>query len=60
MKRYVVIFEDSAQADVRKSYDWGCRVCGKREAHQLRTAALKQLGVIRKAFLTKPPSVVTG
>lgn len=22
MKRYAVIFEDSAQADVRKSYDW--------------------------------------
>ena len=34
MKRYVVIFEDSAQADVRKSYDWGCRAWGKREAHQ--------------------------
>jgi plasmid stabilization system protein ParE len=45
MKRYVVIFEDSAQADVRKSYDWGCRARGKHEAQQwarqLRTAALK-------------------
>jgi len=34
MKRYLVIFEDSAQADVRKSYDWGCRAWGKREAQQ--------------------------
>src|SRR6266550_1508859 len=58
MKRYVVIFEDSAQADVRKSYDWGCRAWGKREAQQwarqLRTAALKQLGVIPKAFPLAP------
>jgi hypothetical protein len=23
MKRYAVIFEESAQADVRESYDWG-------------------------------------
>ena len=34
MKGYAVIFEDSAQADVRESYDWGCRVWGKREAQQ--------------------------
>ena len=58
MKRYVVIFEDSAQADVRESYDWGCRAWGKREAQQwvrqMRTAALKQLGVIPKAFPPAP------
>ncbi|HEY3042071.1 MAG TPA: type II toxin-antitoxin system RelE/ParE family toxin [Pyrinomonadaceae bacterium] len=58
MKRYVVIFEDSAQADVRKSYDWGCRARGKREAQQwarqLRTAVFKQLGVIPKAFPLAP------
>jgi len=58
MKRYVVIFEDSAQADVRESYDWGCRAWGKREAQQwvrqMRTAALKQLGVIPKAFPLAP------
>ena len=58
MKRYVVIFEDSAQADVRDSYDWGCRAWGKREAQQwvrqMRTAALKQLGVIPKAFPLAP------
>jgi hypothetical protein len=30
MKRYAVVFEESAQADVRESYDWGCRVWGKR------------------------------
>ncbi len=58
MKRFVVIFEDSAQADVRKSYNWGGRAWGKREAQQwarqLRTAALKQLGVIPKAFPLAP------
>ncbi len=58
MKRYVVLFEDSAQADVRKSYDWGCRVWGKRDAqqwaHQLRNAAIKRLGVIPKAFPIAP------
>jgi plasmid stabilization system protein ParE len=58
MKRYAVIFEDSAQADVRESYDWGCRVWGKREAHQwarqLRTAVSKQLRVIPKGFPLAP------
>ena|SRR5712691_10485159 len=58
MKRFFVIFEDSAQADVRESYDWGCRVWGKREAQhwtrQLRTAAFKQLGVVPKAFPLAP------
>lgn len=33
MKRYAVVFEVSAQADVRGSYDCGCRVWGKKEAH---------------------------
>ena len=28
MSRYKVIIEDSAQADVQDSYDWGCRVWG--------------------------------
>jgi plasmid stabilization system protein ParE len=58
MKRYVVIFEDSAQADVRESYEWGSRVWGKREAQQwarqLRTAVLEQLGVVPKAFPLAP------
>ena len=31
MKRYDVVFEESAQADVRGSYDWGCRVWGKKK-----------------------------
>ena len=46
MKRYRVIFEESAQQDVRESYDWGCRAWGKRKAQQwarqLRTAVLKR------------------
>ena len=59
MKRYAVIFEDSAQADVRESYDWGCRVWGsKREAQQwvrqLRTAVSKQLRVLPKGFPLAP------
>ncbi len=61
MKRFFVIFEDSAQADVRESYDWGCRAWGKREAQhwvrQLRTAAFKQLGVVPKAFPLAPKTM---
>ncbi len=29
MKRYAIIFEDSAQVDVRESYDWGRRTWGQ-------------------------------
>jgi len=58
MKRYVVIFEDSAQTDVRRSYDWGCRVWGRRKAQQwarqFRTAVLKQLAVVPKGFPLAP------
>lgn len=54
MKRYAVVLEESAQADVRESYDWGCRTWGKHEAQQwareLRTAVFKQLGIVPKAF----------
>ena len=58
MKRYAVVFEDSAQADVRESYAWGCRAWGKRAAQQwareLRAAVFKQLGVVPKAFSLAP------
>ena len=58
MKHYVVIFEDSAQTNVRESFDWGCRARGKREAQQwvrhLRTAVFKQLRVLPKAFPLAP------
>jgi plasmid stabilization system protein ParE len=54
MKRYAVVFEESAQADVHKSYEWGCRVWGKSQAQQwvrqLRTAVSKQLTVVPKGF----------
>jgi len=50
MKRYVVIFEDSAQANMRESFEWGCRAWGKSEARQwarqLLTAVFEQLGVV--------------
>ena len=58
MKRYAVVFEESAQADVRDSYEWGCRVWGKREAQQwvrqLRTAVSLQLAIVPKGFALAP------
>src|ERR1700682_5927255 len=58
MKRYVVVFEESAQADVRGSYDWGCRVWGKRQAQrwarQLRSAVLEQLRAVPNGFPLAP------
>jgi len=58
MNRYVVVFEDSAQANVRDSFDWGCRAWGKREAQQwareFRTAVSKQLSVAPNAFPLAP------
>jgi plasmid stabilization system protein ParE len=58
MKRYVVIFEKSAQENVRESYDWGCRVWGKKEAQQwvrdLRRAILRQLSIVPKGFPLAP------
>lgn len=47
MKRYDVVFEEWAQADVRESYEWGYRVWAKHYAQQwvrqLRTAVSKQV-----------------
>jgi plasmid stabilization system protein ParE len=61
MKRYEVIIEDSAQRNVRESYDWGCRTWGKQQAQewvrQLRSAIFKQLGVVPKAFPLAPENV---
>jgi plasmid stabilization system protein ParE len=58
MKRYEVIIEESAQENVRDSYDWGSRTWGKRQAQQwarqLRTAVSEQLGVVPKAFPLAP------
>jgi len=58
MKRYAVAFEESAQEDVRSSYDWGCRVWGKKEAQrwvrELRTAILRQLSIVPKGFPIAP------
>jgi len=58
MKCYRVIFEESAQENVRDSYDWGCRVWGKREARhwarKLRSAVVKQLGIVPKGFPLAP------
>ena len=58
MKRYAVVFEESAQANVRESYDWGCRAWGKQEAkqwvRQLRTAVSQQLAIVPKGFSLAP------
>ena len=58
MKRYVVMFEESAQINVRESYDWGCRAWGKKEAQrwirQLREAVFSQLALIPKGFPLAP------
>lgn len=58
MKRYDVVFEESAQADVRGSYDWGCRGWGKKQAQrwvrELRTAISKQLRLVPKGFPAAP------
>jgi plasmid stabilization system protein ParE len=58
MKRYAVVFEESAQADVRESYEWGRRTWGKLEAQQwvrqLRAAISEQLAVVPKAFPRAP------
>jgi plasmid stabilization system protein ParE len=58
MRRYGVVFEESAQGCVRKSYDWGCRAWGKREAQrwvrQLRSAVFEQLGALPKGFPFAP------
>lgn len=58
MKRYVVVFEESVQENVRESYDWGCRAWGKKEAErwvrELRTAILRQLSIVPKGFPLAP------
>ena len=58
MKRYDVVFEESAQTDVRGSYHWGCRAWGKEEAQQwvrqLRTAVFQQLSLMPRGFALAP------
>jgi plasmid stabilization system protein ParE len=58
MKRHLVIFEKSAQVNVDESYNWGCRVWGKREAQrwvrQLRVAVSQQLSIVPKGFPLAP------
>jgi len=58
MKRYAVVFEESAQADVRESYEWGCRVWGKKQTEQwvrhLRAAVAKQLSIVPRGFPLAP------
>jgi plasmid stabilization system protein ParE len=58
MKRYGVVIEEPAQADVQRSYDWGCRVWGKARArkwaHNLHASITKQLTTIPTGFPLAP------
>jgi plasmid stabilization system protein ParE len=58
MKRYAVVCEESAQANVRESYDWGCRAWGKQAAkqwvRQLRSAVSQQLAIVPQGFSLAP------
>lgn len=58
MKRFAVVIEESAQVEVRESFDWGCRVWGKQQAQewlrQLRNAVLQQLRTTPKRFPIAP------
>lgn len=58
MKRYAIVFEESAQSNVRESYDWGCRNWGEKQAQlwvrELRTAIIKQLSLLPKGFPLAP------
>lgn len=60
MKRYQVVIEELAQADVQRSYDWGCRVWGKAQAQKwvrdLRAATMKQLNTVPAGFPLAPES----
>lgn len=60
MKPFDVLFEESAEVDVRQSYDWGCRVWGKKETQRwvrdLRTALTKQLTLFPRGFPLAPES----
>ncbi len=57
MTRYAVVFEESAQADVRETYHWDCRAWGKREAQQWvrrLIAVSQQLAAVPKGFPLAP------
>ena len=58
MKRYAIVFEESAQGDVRRSYDWGCHIWGRKQAQgwvrELRTALLDQFSLVPKGFPLAP------
>lgn len=58
MKRYAVVFEESAQQDVRRSYDWGCRSWGRKEANQwirqVRAKVSRQLSLVPRGFPLAP------
>ncbi len=61
MKRYAVVFEESAQDDIRASYDWGSRVWGELQAkgwvRQLRTMVLQQLASAPNGFPLAPEDI---
>lgn len=60
MKKYTLIFEALAQADVQESYAWGCRAWGKARAQKwvrdLRAATRRQLAIVPAGFPLAPES----
>lgn len=60
MKKYTVLIEESAQMDIQRSHDWGCRVWGKAQARkwvrELRASIITNLGSVPSAFAVAPES----
>jgi len=58
MRRYRVIIEESAQADVQDSYAWGLRVWGRAQAQRwaraLRDATMNQRATVPTGFPLAP------
>ncbi len=58
MRRYTVIIEDEARADIQKSYDWGCRAWGVKQAQKwvrdLRAHTRSTLTVTPEGFPLAP------
>ncbi len=58
MKKFSVIFEESARDDLQKSFEWGCKHWGISQAskwvRELRSATYSQLENVPKALAIAP------
>ena len=55
MKRYRVIFTDSAKEEIFKSYEWGCREWGKTKAQQWARELRESVEKVLKIFPLSQP-----